>query len=405
MTTTSSKLQEYFVSNDENGTDNSSDEVFITGINNVDDKSRLLAKEENMMDIDDDTIINTNITSTNNKLSSSLSLLSENTNDNKDTLPWIEKYRPNDLSQLISHQDIIKTIENLINKNQLPHLLFYGPAGTGKTSTILACAKKIFGMKKYKNMILELNASVDNGISIIRNKVKSFASSRQLFGNGLKLIILDEADNMSNESQLALRRVIEKYTANTRFCIICNYVSKIIPALQSRCMKFRFGPLPFKDIYNRLIDICELEKVKATKLGINSIIRLSKGDMRKCMNILQSSYLSSGNIVNEENVYKCAGHPLPKHIKIILGLLLNSNYENTLKHILQLQQDYGIALEDCITELHELILRSSIPQNALQYLLQQLAEIEHRLSFGTNTEIELRALISSFILAREMIQI
>merc|ERR1712106_421120 len=177
-------------------------------------------------------------------------------------LPWVEKYRPNALDDLISHEDIISTIRTFISQDKLPHLLFYGPPGTGKTSTILACAKEIYPPKLFNSMVLELNASDDRGIGIVRGQVLNFASTRTIFNKGYKLIILDEADAMTNDAQNALRRIIEKYTENTRFCIICNYLSKIIPALQSRCTRFRFGPLKQDQMVSRLEYVIAQESVK-----------------------------------------------------------------------------------------------------------------------------------------------
>lgn len=154
----------------------------------------------------------------------------------KANLPWVEKYRPNALKELISHEDIIRTIRKFISQDKLPHLLFYGPPGTGKTSTILACAKEIYKTKEFNSMVLELNASDDRGIGVVRGQILSFASTRTIFNSGYKLVILDEADSMTNDAQNALRRIIEKFTDNVRFCLICNYLSKIIPAIQSRCV-------------------------------------------------------------------------------------------------------------------------------------------------------------------------
>jgi len=174
-------------------------------------------------------------------------------------LPWVEKYRPEGLQDVIAHEDIISTVSRLIDENQLPHLLFYGPPGTGKTSTALACAKKMFGAQ-YRSMTLELNASDDRGIDVVKDKIKEFASTQKIFSSGIKLIILDEADAMTSAAQAALRRVIEKYTKTTRFFLICNYVSKITMALQSRCTRFRFAPLSEQKISSMIDRVVKAEK-------------------------------------------------------------------------------------------------------------------------------------------------
>ena len=226
-------------------------------------------------------------------------------------LPWVEKYRPNALAELISHEDIISTIRTFISQDKLPHLLFYGPPGTGKTSTILACAKEIYSPKQFNSMVLELNASDDRGIDIVRGQIMNFASTRTIFSSGYKLIILDEADAMTNDAQNALRRIIEKFTENVRFCMICNYLGKIIPALQSRCTRFRFGPLGTEQILPRLEHVAQSEGVEMAGDGKEALMRLSQGDMRKVINIMQSCAMAwAGETITEDIVYTCVGHPL-----------------------------------------------------------------------------------------------
>ncbi len=202
-------------------------------------------------------------------------------------LPWVEKYRPPDLEGLIAHEDIIGTIRRFMREDKLPHLLFYGPPGTGKTSTILACARELYPTKAFNSMVLELNASDDRGIGVVRGPILNFASTRTIFNSGFKLVILDEADAMTTDAQNALRRIIERFTDNVRFCIICNYLSKIIPALQSRCTRFRFGPLKPAQIVPRLDFVCQQEQVDITEDGRQALLSLSQGDMRKVLNILQ----------------------------------------------------------------------------------------------------------------------
>lgn len=211
--------------------------------------------------------------------------------DTNDSLPWVEKYRPKSLDELVAHDEIISTINALIDNNRLPHLLLYGPPGTGKTSTIIACAHRLYG-DKYGSMVLELNASDERGIDVVRDTIKNFASTRQMFSNAPKLIILDEADAMTSAAQMALRRVMEKFTRNARFCMICNYSNKIIPALQSRCTRFRFAPLSPEQAIARTKDIADAEHLNYTSEGLEACVRLGNGDMRRCLNILQSTSMS-----------------------------------------------------------------------------------------------------------------
>lgn len=292
------------------------------------------------------------------------------------------------------------TVNRLISANKLPHLLFYGPPGTGKTSTILACARQLYG-PKFQAMTLELNASDDRGINVVRNQIKSFAGTQKLFSTGVKLVILDEADAMSADAQFALRRVIEKYTKNTRFCLICNYVSKIIPALQSRCTRFRFAPLKQAQISGRLDSIVEAEKVPTTPDGLKAILRLSNGDMRKVLNILQSTAMAH-DVVSEESVYQCTGEPLPSDIEAILGKLLNNTFKEGFDFVTMMQREKGLALADVVTRIATLVAAMELPSHVLVFLLARLADVEHRLTKGTSERIQLASTIATFHRARKL---
>ena len=201
------------------------------------------------------------------------------------------------------HQDILSTINKFVDSNRLPHLLLYGPPGTGKTSTILALARRIYGIENMRQLVLELNAWDDRGIDVVREQIKTFASTKQIFSlsgssaksgiAGFKLIILDEADAMTNTAQMALRRIMEKYTTNTRFCIIANYSHKLSPALLSRCTRFRFSPLKERDIRVLVDKVIEEENVNILPEATDSLVRLSKGDMRRALNVLQACHASS----------------------------------------------------------------------------------------------------------------
>jgi replication factor C subunit 3/5 len=225
----------------------------------------------------------------------------------EDTLPWVEKYRPASLEEVSGHQDILATINRFVDSNRLPHLLLYGPPGTGKTSTILALARRIYGRQNVRQMVLELNASDDRGIDVVREQIKTFASTKQIFSmlpanhesngpNGVaryKLIILDEADAMTATAQMALRRIMEKYTANTRFCVIANYAHKLSPALLSRCTRFRFSPLKEVDIRMLVDRVIAEESVHIEAEATDALVKLSKGDMRRALNVLQACHASS----------------------------------------------------------------------------------------------------------------
>jgi len=318
-------------------------------------------------------------------------------------LPWVEKYRPAALQELISHEDIIRTIRRFISEEKLPHLLFYGPPGTGKTSTILACAKELYSAKEFNSMVLELNASDDRGINVVRGQILNFASTRTIFNSGFKLVILDEADAMTQDAQNALRRIIEKFTDNVRFCLICNYLSKIIPALQSRCTRFRFGPLDPEQILPRLEQVCKEESVHVTTDGKEALMRLSQGDMRKVLNILQSCAMAFDNKVNEDNVYTCVGHPLRSDITNIVNWMLNESFSTAHKNILHLKTLKGLSLVDIVTEIHTYVHRLEIPDKIKIHLLTKMADLEHRLLNGSSEKIQLGSLLAAFQVTRDMV--
>lgn len=315
--------------------------------------------------------------------------------------PWVEKYRPQSLADVAAHRDIVDTIDRLTSENKLPHLLLYGPPGTGKTSTILAVARKIYG-PQYHNMILELNASDDRGIDVVRQQIQDFASTQSFsFGvkASVKLVLLDEADAMTKDAQFALRRVIEKYTKNTRFALICNHVNKIIPALQSRCTRFRFAPLDATHVTERLKHVIESERLDVDENGLKALVRLSNGDMRKALNILQSTHMASPHIT-EEAVYLCTGNPMPKDIEQMSFWLLNEVYVTCYRHITDMKMRKGLALVDIVREVTMFIFKIKMPSDVRVHLINDMADIEYRLTFGCSDKLQLGALVASFTKAR-----
>lgn len=325
--------------------------------------------------------------------------------DRTASLMWVEKYRPRGLEDLLSHGAIVSTLRTLIKNNRLPHLLFHGPPGTGKTSTILACAREMYGAE-YRAMVLELNASDDRGIDVVRDQIKSFASTRRIFSSGIKLIVLDEADAMTSQAQMALRRVVEKYAANTRFCFICNYANKIMPALQSRCTKFRFGPLPPGDARPRVEEVARLEGVNLQKDAVDALLELSSGDMRRVLNILQSTHMAvSPAPVTVEALYANTGDPFPGDVEELFKTLMTCDYNAGSSFLRELRREKGVALGDVVGKLADLVPTgqgAKLSDGAKSYLYQQLADIDHRLAVGASEKLNAAALIGAFSFSRSM---
>lgn len=311
-------------------------------------------------------------------------------------LPWVEKYRPLGLKDLVSQNDIIQTLEKLINERHLPHLLFYGPPGTGKTSTILACARRLYGTA-YPSMILELNASDERGIDMVRDKIKSFASTRNIhFGQKLdqefKLVVLDEADAMTQAAQAALRRVMERYTANVRFCLICNYATKIIPAIQSRCTRFRFSPLKTEQIIPRLKEIVHAEQMMIDASAIEACVTLAEGDMRRVLHILQSCN-AAFDVITKEEIYQCTGQPTPEVVERLIHSMLNDPFDLAHSTLKRFQAEQGLALMDMITQVRKYMNELQLKKAARIFLLKSLADLEYHLAMGATEGVQFARLV------------
>lgn len=318
---------------------------------------------------------------------------------NDDNLPWVEKYRPETLDDVYGQSTVVTTIRKFIEEGKLPHLIFYGPPGTGKTSTIVALAREIYG-KNYSNMVLELNASDDRGIDVVRNQIKDFASTRQIFSKGFKLIILDEADAMTNAAQNALRRIIEKYTKNTRFCILANYVHKLTPALLSRCTRFRFQPLPREALDRRMNMVLINEHLKITSEARDALLKLSRGDMRRVLNVLQASKSTLDDPINEEItadvIYECCGAPRPADIETILESILKDDWTTAYYTLTKLCSTKGLALVDLLEAISEVLEQYELQNEETRIeLLTKMADIEYSISKGGNDKIQSSALIGA----------
>lgn len=304
----------------------------------------------------------------------------------------VEKYRPNTLDDVYGQPEIVDTVRRFVHDGRLPHLLFYGPPGTGKTSTIIALAREIYG-PNYKNMVLELNASDDRGIDVVRNQIKDFASTMQIFSKGFKLIILDEADAMTNVAQNALRRIIEKYTKNTRFCILANYAHKLNPALLSRCTRFRFSPLSEDSIKDNIQKVIIKEGLNIGSDGQSALLTLSKGDMRKALNVLQACKAATDGEISEEMIYESVGAPHPKDIETILDSILRDDWSTAVSTLNKIKQSKGLALIDLLQGFAEILDRFELKSNTRAAILKGLGEIEYAISKGGNEKIQSSASI------------
>lgn len=318
-------------------------------------------------------------------------LLEENSN----TVPLIEKYRPKTLKDMISHEDILSTINLFVEKKNIPHFLFHGPPGTGKTSCILALARLLYG-DNMKRMTQELNASDDRGINVVREKIKEFCNSGLLgiSNNSIKLVILDEADMMTSAAQNALRRIIEKYTKNVRFCLICNDVSKIIPAIQSRCMKFRFCPLGKSQCAERIRFICQNENIEIDDETISKIIEIGKGDMRKILNILESTHMSFDK-VNIDNVYSSTGLPSERQVEFIINTILQNEFATALPTLNKYRIDNGFSMTDILNLILKKLRKMNIKQDIFVEICLLFKKIDYLCVLAGNETIILSQIISA----------
>ena len=321
-------------------------------------------------------------------------------------LPWVEKYRPVSLDELIDHKEKIDTIRNFIKNNEFPHLLLYGPPGTGKTSLIQAAAREMYG-KDYRLYILELNASDHRGIETIRSKIPNFVRTKC---DKIRLVILDEADAMTSEAQGALRRTMEKYIKICRFCIICNKVNKIIPGLQSRTSQMRFGMLDPKSIEPRIKDIALKENVEITDNAIKALIDLQK-DFRQIINTLQClHYVRFGDAnggkypaITEEFIYKYLGKPSKQEIMNLVHDILSKPFTEIYEKMQLIYRDNKWNPVDLIQRINNFVIDcTSFSEEQKAYLTQKFSRLENMIVNGRDTEIQLAALIG--ILKKSLIK-
>lgn len=319
-----------------------------------------------------------------------------NKNEGNDLVVWAEKYRPQRLNEVINQKHAIERIKAFVAAKNVPHMLFAGPAGVGKTATALAIAHELYG-KLWRGNVLELNASDERGIDIIRNKVKNFARTKTMSKIGYRIIILDEADALTKEAQQALRRTMETYAAVSRFILICNWSSRIIEPIQSRCSVFRFRTLSEQDQMRFLERIVKEEKLKIDDAGKAGVVYLANGDLRKVANLLQAS-ASLKKKITEQIVYDVASHAKPGEVKAMINLTLRGQFSESRKLLHDMLLKQGLSGEDIIREIHKQIYSLDITEQAKIELIEKTGEYEYRLTQGGNSLIQLEALLAQFLL-------
>ena len=306
---------------------------------------------------------------------------------------WSEKYRPNTLDDIVNQIEIVERLKTFVSDKNLPHLLLVGPAGVGKTTSILALAHDLYG-PSYKNFILELNASDERGINIIRDKVKNYARTAAMASPvSFKIIIMDEADHLTGDAQHALRRTMEIYTKTARFCLIGNYIENIIDPIQSRCSVFRYGALSETDIKNRLKFISEQEKLEIVDEGLEALYQASGGDLRKATNMLQAASANGGTI-DDISVYSLLGSIKPDSIRTMIELALEGNFLDSREALRDILINQGLAPEDIIRMTYREIMRSTILTEQMKVRISDvLGEVDYRLTQGARPEIQLATLL------------
>ncbi len=307
---------------------------------------------------------------------------------------WTEKYRPKKFEEIVGQTEIVSRIKALVETKSLPHCLFSGPAGVGKTTLALIMAKELFG-DSWKQNFLELNASDDRGIGIIRNEIKNFARTMSIANVPFKIIFLDECDSLTRDAQQALRRTMEQFSKSTRFILSCNYSSKLLDPIKSRCSVFRFKPLTVTNIQEIIKLICEKENITIDEEATNVLFEYSQGDIRKLENIIQSTAAITKNIT-KESIGEILSFAQPKDVQNIIQLALNKDFTNAKRKLLDTMLNQGLSGLDIIKQIQQEVLRMEIEDNKKLKMIEQCGETEFRLVEGSDEFVQLQSLLASF---------
>ncbi len=309
---------------------------------------------------------------------------------------WIEKYRPRTLDGVVGHDHIVERLRSYVAQNDLPHLLFSGSAGVGKTSAAIAIAREVYG-DGWEQHFLELNASDERGIDVVRDRIKSFARSAMGDDYDYRVIFLDEADSLTSDAQSALRRTMEQFSSNTRFILSCNYSSQIIDPIQSRCAVFRFSAIPDEAVAQRVREIADAEGIEVTDDGVEALVYVAAGDMRKAINGLQAVAIT-GDRVDEEGVYAITSAARPEAVEEMVTDAIEGDFTAARSKLDSLLTEQGLAGGDVIDQLHRSVWEFDLPEAATVRLMDRIGEADYRITEGANERVQLEALLASLAL-------